>query len=68
MASGMEAAEVLPWRAMSRATTTDGGQLEGAEHGVGDPHVGLVRDEDLRGPRAVRRRASSASAAVLAMV
>ena len=47
VASGMEAAEVLPVSAMSRATTTSLGQLELLDHRVDDPHVRLVRDEGV---------------------
>ncbi len=45
MASGIEAALVLPVVAMSRATGTVSGQPQSLAHGVDDPHVRLVRDE-----------------------
>ena len=43
----MDAAEVLPWSAMSRAIRTALGQLHGARHRVDDAHVGLVGHEDV---------------------
>ena len=46
-ASGIEAAEVLPGSAMSRAIVDVLGQLHRARHRVDDPHVGLVRDEHV---------------------
>ena len=46
-ASGIEAAEVLPCSAMSRAILTCVGQLHRPRHRVDDAHVGLVGDEDV---------------------
>ena len=45
VARGMEAAEVLPASAMSRAILTVSGSLQLLGHLVDDAHVGLVRDE-----------------------
>ena len=47
IARGIDAAEVLPVSTMSRATATRSGQLELLDHGVDDPQVRLVRDEDV---------------------
>ena len=62
---GMEAADVLP-RDIARDNDA-ARQFESTEHGIGDPHVCLVRGEDIqvlgRTPAA-----SNASAAVFAIV
>ena len=59
---------MLPCSAMSRAIVTRVGQLHGAGHRVDDPHVGLVRHEDVEvvGGDAGRGRAPAAATLAIA--
>ena len=67
MARGIEAAEVLPWVAMSRATTTDGGSFRARNIASVMRMLAWWGTKTSRSSGRTPAR-SSASAAVLAIV